>query len=108
MTAVPVLLAARLKEARTALGLTQEDVAGTVGLHRSAVSEIESGNRKVYGGELRLLSRLYRRPVSWLLGDEEDPDVGDEIRALTETLPDGDRDAVLAFARFLAHQKVAR
>jgi transcriptional regulator with XRE-family HTH domain len=102
-----LLLASRLKEARTAIGLTQEDVAGAVGLHRSAVSEVESGRRKVNGHELCRLARLYRRPIAWFLGDEDDPPVSEEARAVIDGLSEGDRAAVLAFARFLAHQKVA-
>lgn len=97
------ILASRLREARMAIGLTQEDVAKVMEMRRTAISEIEWGHRKVYGGELRRFSRLYRRPVAWLLGDE-DPAVGEDVRGATEGLSERDRHAVLSFARFLAHQ----
>lgn len=103
-----LLIACRLREARTAIGLSQENVSTAVGIGRSAISAIETGDRRVYGLELGRLARLYRRPVAWLLGHEGDPDIGDEIHAAISGLSDHDKDVVLAFARFLAHQKVAR
>jgi transcriptional regulator with XRE-family HTH domain len=103
-----LLLSSRLREARKALGLTQEDVAGVMRLHRSAVSDIESGNRKVYGPELVRLARLYRRPIAWFLGDQADSLISEEAKAVMGGLSEGDQAAVLAFARFLAHQEVAR
>lgn len=102
-----LLLAFRLREARTTLGLTQADVATALRINRPAVSAIENGNRNVTGLELCHLARLYRRPVAWLLG-ATDPGVSDEITAATAQLSEHDRAAVLAFARFLAHQEVSR
>lgn len=100
-----MVLGARLREARTAIGLTQDNVATAVGIPRSAVSDIETGKRSVTGLELRRLARLYRRPVQWLLGDD-DPPVSDEIIAAITALADHDQTAVLGFARFLARQAV--
>jgi transcriptional regulator with XRE-family HTH domain len=102
------VIAHRLREARTAIGLTQQDTADTLGVHRTAVAEFESCRRKISGPELRQLTRLYRRPVAWLLGIDPDPQVDDEVLAATQGLSDRDRDAVLAFARFLAHQAATR
>lgn len=98
------LLASRLREARTTIGLTQADVAIALRIHRPAVSAIECGNRNVTGLELCHLARLYRRPVAWLLG-ATDPGVSDEITAATAHLSERNRAVVLAFARFLAHQE---
>lgn len=102
-----LILATRLREARTVLRLTQEDVAGAVGVPRSAVSDIENGKRAVTGLELRRFARLYRRPIGWFLG-EEGPPLDDDLLAATSTLADRDREQVLAFARFLTHQVVTR
>lgn len=98
-----VALGARLKESREYIGLLQEDVATALGIPRTSVHALEAGKRKVTGLELRRLARLYRRPVGWLLG-EEDVDLNDAeplfraAAALSET----DREQVLRFAEFLA------
>ena len=97
------VLASRLREARSAIGLTQCDVATALGVPRSAISAIEHGNRGVSGVELRRLARIYRRPLTWLLGDA-DPDIDEAITVAVADLSQQDQDAVISFARFLAHQ----
>lgn len=56
-------LAARLKEARAASGLTQEAVAAALGVPRTAVAQFEAANRGVSTLELAKLADLYRRPI---------------------------------------------
>jgi transcriptional regulator with XRE-family HTH domain len=94
------VIRSRLREAREFLGLAQAEVAGALGIPRSAVSDIERGLRQVTGLELRRLARLYRRPVGWLLG--EDADADPEILAAVRGLAETDRAQVLRFAEFLA------
>ena len=65
---------ARLRAARETLGLTQEDVAGALGIQRTSVIAMEAGKRNVSALELRRLARLYRRSVAWILGEEEEGD----------------------------------
>ena len=62
-------LGARLREIREYLGISQQNVAQATGIQRTAVSDIERGQRKVDSLELRKLSKLYRYPVSYLLGE---------------------------------------
>lgn len=107
------VLGARLREARETLGLVQADTAGALGIPRTSVAAMEGGTRKVTGLELRRLARLYRRPVDWLLGEDDDGHVdavgaGHEVlfRA-TEPLSEQDREQVLRFAQFLAAQSPA-
>lgn len=95
--------AARLREAREAIGLTQDDVATALGIPRSAVSAIEHCQRSVTHLELARLGRLYRRPMAWLMGGE-DPPISKALAAELAGLPEVDQVAVLRFARFLAHQ----
>lgn len=66
-------LARRLREAREAAGLRQEDVARHLGLSRPSVAQIELGNRTVTGLELAQLARLYGRDVRDFLAEEFDP-----------------------------------
>jgi len=60
-------LGKRLKYARDDFGLTQEEVAKALNLHRPAISQIESGKRKVNSLELARLARLYKKQISDLL-----------------------------------------
>ncbi len=96
-------LGARLKDARDYIGLLQEDVAIALGIPRTSVHALEVGKRKVTGLELRRLARLYRRPVGWLLGEEEVPlDDAEPLFRATAVLSQEDKNQVLRFAEFLA------
>lgn len=96
-------LGARLKEAREYIGLLQEDVAIALGIPRTSVHALEAGKRKVAGLELRRLARLYRRPVGWLLGEEEvELDEAEPLFRATASLSQEDKEQVLRFAEFLA------
>lgn len=98
----------RLRSARETLGLTQEDVAGALGIQRTSVIAMEAGKRNVSALELRRLARIYRRSVAWILGEEPDAEVaGDNgalFRATAELSPE-DKEQVLRFAEFLAAAK---
>jgi len=66
-----VRLRTRLREVREYLGLSQQFVASQTGILRSALADIERGNRKVEALELRRLARLYRHPVEHFLSEAE-------------------------------------
>ena len=96
-------IAARLREAREYVGLRQEQVAEALSIPRASVSAMESGKRRVTGLELRRLARLYRRSVSWLVGDDSPaPDMASALYRTTASLSDEDKEQVLKFAEFLA------
>lgn len=57
-------LGTRLAEARSQAQLTQAAAAEQVGLHRTALVQIEAGNRLVSTLELAALAQLYRTPVA--------------------------------------------
>lgn len=102
-----VEVARRLRSARETLGFTQEDVASALGIPRTSVIAMEAAKRNVTALEIRRLARLYRREVSWLLGEgPESVQEGDaENQALfraTAQLSEEDKDQVLRFAQFLA------
>lgn len=96
--------AGRLREARVYLGFSRDDVSGAMGRERRWVDDIENGRQRITGEELRKLSRLYRRPVGWFTGEWEHHPDPDMVRQLNENprLTEGDREAVLDFAEFLA------
>jgi transcriptional regulator with XRE-family HTH domain len=60
----------RLREARKYLGLKQEDVANFLKVPRTALSDIESGQRRVEAMELTRLAKLYRQPVAYFTGED--------------------------------------
>ncbi len=95
------VLPARLRDAREYLGFTREDVAGALGCAPAVLERIEAGGT-ITGGQLRKLSRLYRRPVAWFRGESRFEPGADLLR-MTEHLSEHDRDAVLEFAEWLQH-----
>lgn len=93
----------RLRTGRETLGLTQDDVAGALGIPRTSVIAMEAGRRNVSALELRRMARVYRRSVQWLLGEEEDAVAVDSaLYRATADLSEGDKQQVLRFAQFLA------
>jgi transcriptional regulator with XRE-family HTH domain len=57
----------RLRQAREAAGLSQQDVADRLRKPQSWVSKNESGERRVDIVELAMLARLYQRPMTWFV-----------------------------------------
>jgi transcriptional regulator with XRE-family HTH domain len=99
-------LAARLREAREYLGFSQDQVAQHLGVSRSALSNIETGQRKVDAVELTRLAVLYRQPVAHFTGepgppgDTLAPDVAHLAREASKLTPK-DREELTRFADFL-------
>jgi len=97
-----VRLAERLKDTREYLGISQQSVASYIGISRAAISALESGKRKVEALELELFSKLYKFPVSYFYGEEQNDE--QTVRLLARTakdLTEVDRKQVLKFAQFL-------
>lgn len=65
------LIGKRLKEARENARLTQDAVAQTIGLPRTAIVQIEAGNRSVSTMELVRLADLFKRPVAEFFAESE-------------------------------------
>lgn len=97
-------LGARVREARTYLELSQEEVAHALGIPRPAVSAIEAGTRKVDALELKRLAAVLHRSVQYLSGEEAAPH--DERIALLARAADGLTDSDLSeLQRFAAYLK---
>lgn len=95
----------RLKEAREYLGFSQEEVAKYLGIQRTALSNIETGQRKLEALELTKLAALYKRPTSFFTGKQSEtesfaPDVEHLARKVAE-LSYQDRAELSRFADFL-------
>ena len=63
-------LGRRLRAAREACHLKQEDVAGRLGVSRSTIAQMELGNRAVTSLELDKLAHLYGRDLREFLAEE--------------------------------------
>ncbi|ANZ35296.1 hypothetical protein BBK82_03575 [Lentzea guizhouensis] len=63
-------LAENLRVARAASGLSQQAVADSTGIPRTAVSDIEHGKREVGALELKALANLFGTSADALLGGE--------------------------------------
>ena len=95
----------RLREARHYVGLSQEDVAAILKVPRSAISEMENGQRRIEALELKRLAELYRQTVSYLTGDDDaaadlPADVAHLARQASALSPE-DRAELGRFAEFL-------
>ena len=57
----------RIRRARLAAGLSQRELAAVVGLHQTAVSKIETGERAILASELVAFARALRVSTPELL-----------------------------------------
>ena len=103
-------IGARLKAAREYLGLSQQQVADQIGdVSRSAISLIESGQRKVTASELKTLAELYERPMAEFADQKDIVDLPAEAgivaRQMTK-LSAQDRAGVVRFTELLLSREL--
>ncbi|MDE2166246.1 MAG: helix-turn-helix transcriptional regulator [Alphaproteobacteria bacterium] len=98
-------LGARLREAREYLGLSQDEVAKYLGIPRTALSHIESGQRRIDALELKKVALLYKRPLAYFTGEAQaDASVPDDVAHLARAaagLSERDRQELSRFADYL-------
>ncbi len=102
-------IAAKLKDAREYLGLSQQEVADALKIPRSAISLLETAQRGVESTELQALARLYRRPIGYFTGEEVEP-LGGDVAMLAKQvaqLSEGDRNELLRFSEYLVQRSKA-
>ncbi len=80
-------LGRRLRAAREARGLSQQAVADALDLPRTAVTQMEAGNRAVSTLELSKLSALYLYPASSFFEDDAPAEEEDVLVALHRVAP---------------------
>ncbi|MCY4654387.1 MAG: XRE family transcriptional regulator [Dehalococcoidia bacterium] len=101
----PRALGRRLQEARRARGMTQQDVADTLGLARTTVTALEKGERRARPDEIIRMAGIFGRSVGDLVGDREPiPDFAVQFRtavsdAGSEQAQEEMSQAVLEFQR---------
>lgn len=98
-------IAQRLRDARNYLGLKQEEVATALGIPRTALVDIESGQRRVEVTELSRLAKLYKQSVGYFIGEDtassEQRSSVAHLARQAATLSDNDREELSRFAEFL-------
>lgn len=102
-------LGERLREAREYLGFSQDQVATFMRISRSALSLMETGQRKVDALELKKLAELYKRPAAHFTGEvAEEVFLGTDVKHLARKvaeLSSDDREELGRFADFLRARK---
>lgn len=73
----PIKLGGRLREIRKSRRISQKAAADAIGVSRTAITKMETGDRSVSTLELSRLANLYRRPVSGFF--EEDDLAGEDV-----------------------------
>lgn len=105
-------MAQRLREAREYVGLSQEDVAKALGVSRPAITNIETGNRRVEAVELDRLAMVYRQSVNFLLSGEDTlgavPAQVQFLARAVKGLSPKDMEEVVRFASFLRRSSDAK
>jgi Zn-dependent peptidase ImmA (M78 family)/DNA-binding XRE family transcriptional regulator len=87
-------LGRRLREAREACAMTQEQVAGKLALSRASVAQMELGNRQVTSLELDQLAYLYGRDIRVFLSEQFE--VKDALTVMFRANPDLGREGQVA------------
>lgn len=102
----------RLREARKYLGLKQEEVATYLKIPRTALTDIENGQRRVEAIELSRLAKLYRQPVGYFTGEDAAAGLPIDVAHLARKaadLSEQDRTELGRFAEYLrARSRAAR
>jgi transcriptional regulator with XRE-family HTH domain len=98
-------LGERLKDARKYLGLKQDEVAIYLKIPRTALTDIENGQRRVEAIELTRLAKLYRQPIGYFTGEKgSSGDLPIDIAHLARRaadLSEEDRNELSRFADYL-------
>ena len=89
----PPRLSDSLRFARKSRRLSQKIVADEIGVPRTAISQIENGNRKVSSHELSKLARLYRQSIQDLVNETPPHENVDPLVVLQQIEPDLQRES---------------
>jgi transcriptional regulator with XRE-family HTH domain len=104
-----ILFGERIRRARERAGLSQEELATTLGRDQRTISQYENGRRKIMITELPILARTLKVPVMYFFEGEAvldnlDKQVLEEFHQLNE---DADKVTVIEFIRLFS-EAIAR
>lgn len=96
----------KLRAAREFLGLTQEQVASTLGLTRNIIVNIENDKRAIKSDELYKFSKLYGITMEEIVADDQEIDVTSQMFARGfETLSEKDKQEIINLIKFKNNYK---
>jgi len=90
----------RLRESREALHLTQDYVAKVLGIPRTAIVQIENGNRRVSVDELAIFSKLYGVSADYIMGTQVKSETVEFFARGFEGLSEQDKEEILNLIEF--------
>ncbi|MEA1959290.1 MAG: helix-turn-helix domain-containing protein, partial [Chloroflexota bacterium] len=70
-----VTIGQRIKEMRIKTAISQQKLAGMLGVSRPTITQIESGERKVSSDELIKLAEIFNSSIDYLIGLKDEPEV---------------------------------
>jgi transcriptional regulator with XRE-family HTH domain len=110
MSALAKTIGNKIKAARLAAELTQEEVAVPLGIGRAAYSNIENGHSLVTVDHLLKLPQILYKPVTYFLGIETDNLSAEEAEwlELYRILPEDARALVVTFVKVAVQQATER
>lgn len=80
------LIGERIKKLRLSANVSQEDLAKYLNISRVTIANIENGERKVKGEEIKTISDFFQVTPSYLLQESATDQVEDENRKLKELI----------------------
>jgi len=99
------LIGQKIKEARESAEISQKQLADTLGFESAtAISLIESGERKAKIEDLEKMAELLHRDIKFFLGIEDKPDIRFALRA-DKNLTKKDQEEILRFIEFVKKEK---
>jgi HTH-type transcriptional regulator/antitoxin HipB len=103
-------IGARLRDARRAAQLTQQDVADRIGVTQSQYNHYESGRTLISIDQLLKLEEIFGRSITFLVGKEicfiaDLPPLLQELVELTKKLDPDSQEQILDFAQYVANRK---
>jgi len=65
------LIGKKLQKAREAAGISQEELAKKLGYTQASLSNYELGKRRLYLSDLKRISQILSKPITYFLEDSE-------------------------------------
>jgi transcriptional regulator with XRE-family HTH domain len=109
MTSTNQQIVKRIKEARTALKMTQQDVANRLNKTAAAVSDLERGKVQISAGDLSELADLFNKPIEYFYGEDfYGDDVQNLITIIRKMTPEARKEQLPVIQIMLQMQEIGK
>ncbi|MHA1170143.1 MAG: helix-turn-helix domain-containing protein [Candidatus Hodarchaeales archaeon] len=103
MSDISKQLARKIKDARKARGLTQQDLAEQLGRTAAAVSDLERGKVQVSAVDLKILADFLEKPIEYFYGEDFGGRDVEDLVALIRGMDPRTRDKLLPTTQAMAN-----